>query len=242
MGNVIGGGGGGIFSAIGGIVGTIFGGPIGAMIGQMIGGMVDQAFSGAMDKAGVDSETKGQAQNAYRDAFREASGGMEPNSPAGNGSIHDQIDRFSDAANASPADRGRLQQLSDELQKSINDMIAKGSADAAGGAGGSDDTKAAKGKTGGSWLMAIAKALGEAAGKSAAHLTGLANELSAASDKKIAAADGGSDKEKEVAAQEYNQKNVEFQGASQEFNLLMQTVSTALKTLGESMGAVARKQ
>lgn len=241
MGNVVGGSGGGLFSAIGGIVGTIFGGPIGAMIGQMIGGMVDQMFSGAMNNAGVDQDTQSQAQNAYRDAFRQASGGLEPNSPAGGGSLRDQIDNFADAANASPADRGHLQQLADEAEKSINDMVAKATADAAGGQEAKDAKSGSKKGVGGSWLMAIAQALGEAAGKSAARMVGLADKLKEAGDNKAAMADSKDTKAKEQAASDYNQAQVEFQGASQEFSQLMNTIATALKSLGEGLTTVARK-
>lgn len=241
MGNVIGGGGGGIFSAIGGIVGTIFGGPIGAMIGQMIGGMVDQAFGGAMDNAGVDQQTQTEAKNVYRDAYRQASGGLEPDSPAGTGSMRDQIDKFSDAANASPADRGNLQRLADELQQKINEFVAKGVADSAGGQEAKDAKAGAKKATGGSWLMAIAQALGEAAGKSAARMVGLADKLKEAGDSKAELADSKDTKAKEQAANDYNQAQVEFQGASQEFGQLMNTISTALKSLGEGLSAVARK-
>lgn len=233
-----GGGGGGFLSAIGGIVGTIFGGPVGAMIGQMIGGMLDQALSGAMQNNGIDQNTQDQASTAYKDAFREASGGLEPNSPA-RGSLRQQADQFADATNASPADRGRLQQLTDELEQLVNDAVARGSAEAAGGQE-AKDAKSGKGE--GSWLMAIAKALGGTAGKAAARMVKLSDELSELGDKKAGLADSKDTKAKEQAAADYNQKQVEFQGASQEFTLLMNTISTAIKSLGESLATMARKQ
>lgn len=241
MGNIVGGSGGGLFSAIGGIVGTIFGGPIGAMIGQMIGGMVDQMFSGAMNNAGVDQDTQSQAQNAYRDAYRQASGGLEPNSPAGSGSIRDQVDQFADATGASAADRGDLQRIADELQQKINDFVAKGAADAAGG----QELKESKGGSkGGSWLMAIARALGTVAGDSAKRLVTLSDKVADASKEKNELADdkNASTGEKGAAADKYNQAVTELQGASQEFGLLMNTISTTLKSLGEGLANVARKQ
>ncbi|MFC4822145.1 hypothetical protein [Dokdonella ginsengisoli] len=237
MGNAIGGGG-GLLSAIGGIVGTVFGGPIGAMIGQMIGGVLDQALSGAMNNNGIDQNTQDQAQTAYRDAFRQASGGLDPT--GGSGSLRDQVDQFADATNASPADRGRLQQLTDELQQLVNDAVARGSAEAAGGQE-ARDTKGGKGE-GGSWLMAIAKALGGTAGQAAARMVKLSDELAELGDKKAGLADSKDTKAKEQAASDYNQKQVEFQGASQEFTLLMNTISTAIKSLGESLTTMARKQ
>lgn len=238
MGNAIGGGG-GLLSAIGGIVGTVFGGPIGAMIGQMIGGVLDQALSGAMNNNGIDQNTQDQAQTAYRDAFREASGGLDPT--GGSGSLRDQVDQFADATNASPADRGRLQQLTDELQQLVNDAVARGSAEAAGGQEARDTKGGGKGE-GGSWLMAIARALGSTAGQAAARMVKLSDELSELGDKKAALADSKDTKAKEQAASDYNQKQVEFQGASQEFSLLMNTISTAIKSLGESLTTMARKQ
>lgn len=240
MGNVVssvfgGGSGGGLFGIVGSLVGGIFG-PLGSVIGGAIGGLVDQMFSGAMNNNNVDQNTQDQAKEAYRSSFNQASGGLDP-TDAGRGSMRDQIDQFASAANASPADRGHLQQLADQLEKAINDAVAQASSDAAGGG-----SEAKENKKGGSWIVALARALGQTAGKSAANLVQLSDKLQKAGDDKIAAAGGKDEKAKESAAVAYNEANVEFQGASQEFNMLMTTISTTLKSLGEAMSQVARKQ
>lgn len=236
MGSIVGGGSGGFLSSIGSIVGGIFGGPVGAMIGQMIGGMVQNMLGQAMQDNGVDQQTQDSANQAYNQAYTEASGGLEP--AASNGATtSEQINQFADAANLSDADRGTLQRLGADLNTAIADATSRGAADAAGGTEATNDTK---GK--GSWLMALAKALGGMAGKSAANIVKLSGELTKLGDEKANAAGGDDPKAKEQAAADYNEKNTELQGASQEFSLLMNTISTTLKSLGEGMSTVARKQ
>lgn len=82
-----------------------------------------------------------------------------------------------------------------------------------------------------SWLVAIAKAMGEAMGNQAAKLVGLANDLSAAA---------GDDSK--AGAQKFSALSSEFQAQSQMFNIMSNTINTSLKSLGEGMTSVARKQ
>jgi hypothetical protein len=51
-----------------------------------------------------------------------------------------------------------------------------------------------------------------------------------------------SDADKMKAASETQVLNAQFQATGQEFNLLQTTFSTAIKTIGEGMSSVARKQ
>lgn len=228
MGNAIGGGG-GFLSAIGGIVGTIFGGPIGSMIGQMIGGMLDQALSGAMQNNGVGQEQQGQAQEAYRDAYRQASGGLEPNSPAGGGSLSDQVDSFADAAGATEAERGDLQRQVADLQDMVNKLVTQ--------ANEADANSAQEGKPGksDSWLVAIAKAMGGVAGKFAAEVVKLSQDMGNVKT-------GGSSSQQQEAAKQMQQLNAEFQAQTQMLNLVSNSISTGLKSIGEAMTTIARKQ
>lgn len=228
MGNAIGGGG-GFLSAIGGIVGTIFGGPVGAMIGQMIGGMLDKALSGAMQNNGVSEDQQSQAQNAYRDAYREASGGLEPNSPAGGGSLSDQVNNFADAAGATDTERGDLQRQVSDLQDLVNKLVSQ--------ANENDSQKASEGKPGkaDSWLVAIAKAMGATAGRIASDMVKLSNDIGNVKT-------GGSQDQQQEAAKQMQQLNAEFQAQSQMLNLVSNSISTGLKSIGEAMTTIARKQ
>ena len=82
-----------------------------------------------------------------------------------------------------------------------------------------------------SWLQAIAQAMGEAMGDKAAKMVELSGKL------KEAAGGNGEDAAKEMQA-----VNAEFQAVSQEFKLLTDAFNTALKSLGEGMSSMARKQ
>lgn len=53
---------------------------------------------------------------------------------------------------------------------------------------------------------------------------------------------GGSEEDQQAAAKEVNAVNAQFQATAQEFNLLQTAFSTAIKSLGEGLSAMARKQ
>lgn len=89
---------------------------------------------------------------------------------------------------------------------------------------------------GASWLMAIAQAMGEAQGKLAAKMVAKSEEINAASDKA-----GGTGKEAEAAAMDFQKAMTEFQALSQLFSMTSNASSTAMKSIGEGMTAVARK-
>lgn len=232
MGSIVGGGGGGFLSAIGSIVGTMFGGPIGAMIGQALGSLVQNMLGQAMQGLGLNQDTQDAVMKGFQDSFREDSGGLEAGS--GNATPSEQINQFADAAGLSDADRGTLQRLSDSAQKAINDLVNQGAQDAAGG-----DAKA-NSKGGGSWLIAIAKALGSMCGKEASKLVELSGKMDQALEAKSNAKEGS--KAESKAADEYQKLMTQFQAESQLFNMLSNVASTAIKSLGEGMSTIARKQ
>ena len=88
-------------------------------------------------------------------------------------------------------------------------------------AGGPEAKEAKAGGKGGSWLMAMARALGQKADKLAGEMQDMADKMSA--DKSDPSA------------------SLEFSAKSQEFGLFMNSASNALKTAGESLTTVARK-
>ncbi len=87
------------------------------------------------------------------------------------------------------------------------------------------------GKSGSSWLVAIAKAMGAAAGKHAEKLVELSNKIDQAS----ASGQGGD------AAKEVTGLQAEFQAESQMFSMLQSSFSNAIKSIGEGMSQMARK-
>ncbi|KIQ97144.1 MULTISPECIES: hypothetical protein [Lysobacteraceae] len=92
------------------------------------------------------------------------------------------------------------------------------------------DAKGGKGK---SWLVAIAQALGGIMGDKAAKLVELTGKMD-----KLAAANP----EDQKAAKQFQKTMMEFQAQSQLFSMISNASSTAIKSIGEGMTTVARKQ
>ncbi len=94
----------------------------------------------------------------------------------------------------------------------------------------SDNAQGGKGK---SWLVAIAQALGGIMGDKAAKLVELTGKMD-----QLAKADPKDTK----AAKEFQVNMMEFQAQSQLFSMISNASSTAIKSIGEGMTTVARKQ
>ncbi len=122
------------------------------------------------------------------------------------------------------------QQLVDWVAKKVSE---KNGGSAAGGKGG----KGAVPVSTGSWLEALAMALGQAQGNKAAKLVGLADELSALSANQT----NGSQDEKTKNAQAFTMKSQEIQAVSQELSILQNAASNAIKTIGEALTGAIRK-
>lgn len=104
-----------------------------------------------------------------------------------------------------------------DAQRMVNDLISKQAAEAME----SDEAKEAKaGGKGGGWLRALARALGQAADKAADRLEQQAKGLDNASPSESA----------------------EYSADAQAFGMLMNAINTAIKSVGEALNTVARKQ
>lgn len=129
---------------------------------------------------------------------------------------------------------GSLRDLIDDLTKSIVDnakrIMEQGGDEKCEGGG-----KGGKKAGAGSWLVAIARAMGEAAGAKAERLVELSNKINDLTTK------GGSQEEQAAAAKEASALQAEFQAESQMFSMLQSAFSNAIKSIGEGMGQMARK-
>jgi hypothetical protein len=113
---------------------------------------------------------------------------------------------------------GRGISESADFGRNFEDAIARMSSDIAGG----DQLRQARaGGRGGSWLMAMAEALGKKADQLADEMQDLAGDMSSANSKPSDTA--------------------LFSAKSQEFGLFMNSTNTALKTAGEALTTMARK-
>lgn len=216
-----GGGAGGILGAVGGIVGGIFGGPIGAMIGQAIGNALQSAIGDATKQAVDTLQQEHGMPKFLADEVKSKvdsiiSGLHQPVSAEASQQAAQHIgDNFKDFQN----------DLAQALVKLVKDNMAN--QDNGSGGGGSGSAKPSKG---GSWLEALAKAMGSALGQKASKMVELSD--------KIASTAGGEGKE---AAKANAEATMEMQGTSQMFNLMQNAFAGALKSIGEGLSQTARK-
>ena len=93
-------------------------------------------------------------------------------------------------------------------------------------------------KSAGSWLQAIAKAMGEVLGQKAGEMVKLSDKISSlAQEGKGLEGDAKADNAADMTAAQ-----TEMQGVSQEYKLLTETISTVLKGIGEALSTMGRKQ
>lgn len=128
------------------------------------------------------------------------------------------VQNFGEAAQGFAEAGGKSLTEAADYGREMTDALTKMATDIAGG----PEAKEAKaGGKGGSWLMAMAKALGEKADKLADQMSDMADKMSGSGSKPS--------------------DSLEFSAKSQEFGLFMNSANNALKSAGESLTTVARK-
>jgi hypothetical protein len=181
-------------------------GPLGGIVSQLATQVVSQLGQQLIGQLGQQMGLPQSAIDMAQGAFAESVGdhmGAAQN-------LDEAIEAFGQATGASPAQIGDAQ---NQAQK-ILEQTAKDASE-------SDDAKDAKaGGKGGSWLLALAKALGT-------KMDGLADKM----EKQSKNLDEGKPSD-----------SAEFSATSQQFNMLMNASSNAIKTIGEALGNMARKQ
>jgi hypothetical protein len=219
--SVMGGGGGSILGAVGGIVGGIFGGPIGAMIGQAIGNMLQQAIGDAL-KGAVDHLQQEHGMPKFL-------------ADEAKGKIDDVLGQLKHdvPADVQNACQTRYGDAFKDFAKEFEQNLIRNVLDGLGDADGKSTNGKGAGSKGGGWLQAIAKAMGQTLGNKAAEMVKLSNKMSELDQAK------GDD---EQAAKEFNETMTKFQATGQEYSMLNNVFSTAIKALGEALSAMARKQ
>ncbi|MCG7938723.1 MAG: hypothetical protein N0C88_07700 [Candidatus Thiodiazotropha lotti] len=100
-----------------------------------------------------------------------------------------------------------------------------------------DDSEGKKAKTG-NWLVALAQAMAEISGQ---HLK---NMIQAQADMQENMGDGGemSTSEQQEQSQKFNEAQGRFQAESKMFSMVSEATSTALKSIGDGLASLARKQ
>ena len=125
-----------------------------------------------------------------------------------------------------------IDNLAKQLTEAVKDGMDKDGKCEGGGKGGHK-------ATGGSWLVALARALGEVAGDKAAKMVELANKLETLNDDSKGLEKGS--KAEEANAKESTATQNELNGVSKEFQQFMEMINNVVKGIGDGLTSVARK-
>lgn len=126
--------------------------------------------------------------------------------------LREATGRFGDQFNLNPMQRGDLERT---VNRAVQDGVREAwdSAERSGLAAGRSSAK------GGSWLRALAEQLGRAVDRKQKEMETLAEKADKSRD-----------------------NTTDYQVAVQEFNLLMSTLTSTIKTIGEALSALAKRQ
>lgn len=181
----------------------------GGILGEALGGVINQVAQQLHRECGMPSFVK----DIIGDVVNKFLGCQPPRNPECHQACND---RFGQEIRDFAQDFGKsVIDFAKSIMDLGNDRDAEGS-----GKGG---------KSGSSWLVAIAKAMGAAAGKHAEKLVDLSKQIEQKSG-------SGGDAAKEVTGLQ-----AEFQAESQMFSMLQSAFSNAIKSIGEGMSQMARK-
>lgn len=182
-------------------------GPLGgiasSLLTQLTSSIGQQLLQMVGDKLGLPQSTIDMAQGAFAGTIGDFQGAQT--------NLSELTAQFAEAGGLTPAETGSAQAQLDDLLGQSAAQLAEGQ----------DAKEARAGGRGGSWLMALARALGETADKLAGEMEGLAGELGEGANKSSA--------------------NVEFAAKSQEFSQFFSSAINVIKTLGEALSSGARK-
>jgi hypothetical protein len=185
-------------------------GPAGGLFAQLASQVISQFGQGLIQQMGqqmnLPQSTIDLAQGQFAASYGDFNGATS--------NLSDAIAGAGRELGASPSEIG-------EQQRTFQDAMLKMAGDAMETEEAKDAKAGAKGGSGGGgWLRAIARAMGEAADKTATKLEQDAAKLDNATPSQSA----------------------EYQADAQAFSMLMGSINTALKAIGEALSTMARKQ
>lgn len=211
--------------SLAGVAAAAFTGGASLVATQALTQVATQAFSQAATQ--VLGQVAGNiVSNAFsqlvQEGFKELEGwGSQVVSDAANGMLHALNNQGTNGAYTGDVDRAQ-NQLVDAFAQNIQQNQDAALSIAQMGQQQDKDGGATNAKGKGSWLWALAKVMGEKIDESADKMIDMANKVNA--DGKNASA------------------STNFQVASQEFGLIMNSITTAIKSIGEGLQTAARKQ
>jgi hypothetical protein len=232
-------------------VGAAFGGPLGAMVAQMAKQLIGSVLDSLIDQLPIPNEFKNLLQSAVHAGLGDVPGAIK--------NAQEFIGDLGQSMGGSATDVASMQNDLSSFTQDAGQMLtqlinstaieregpdggggsakpgnarggrgaagggAAGGASSAGGAPAAGGARPSSGSGAGQaagWLRAMAEALGKT-------LDDLAHEMEAAA---------------EAIDKEDPSTSVKFQVISQQFGIVMNAASTAIKSVGEAMSSMARKQ
>lgn len=237
-------GGGGIFKAVMSIASMAFpplaiANSLSNLLLQGIGQAVSQAVKTLVSESGMPKFLGNTITNFVDNLLggqRKETNPAADSAVASNGDVADWMQNF-------------IKELSSNIVESTRKKLDRES-EAAGGSSG----KKGSGIPAGSWLQAIAVAMGEIAGEKASQMVELSKKMADLNDdgkkltadlKQIGEKDtkgrGDIQSEQQDNARSFAVVQSQFQATSQEFTILQNTFANAVKSIGEGLTAMGRK-
>lgn len=181
-------------------------GPLGGIVSQLAQQVVSQLGQQLIQNLGeqlnLPQSQIDLAQGSFAGGLGDIQGGAR--------NLDEAIEAYGQEIGASPAQIGDAQRVAQDLLQQVAEDAME-----------TEDAKDAKaGGKGGGWLRALARALGQAADKTAEDLEAKAGNLDNASPSESA----------------------EYSADAQAFGMLMGAINTVIKAIGEALSSLARKQ
>ncbi|HMC14908.1 MAG TPA: hypothetical protein VKI18_04710 [Albitalea sp.] len=236
-----------------GALNSVLGGanPIGALLN--VASVAFPPLGIATSVANMITQGVGQAVNQAAQQLSQAAGMPKFLTDMVGGLVKDVIGKLTQHSNPG-CDEASHEHFGGDIGKMIEDLV-KSITDGAKaimeqGQGGDDckGGKAGKGGKGGAqpagnWLIAMARAMGAAAGDHAKRMVELSNKINDLSSKGkgIDASSDAGKKEQADNAAETSAAQAEFQAEGQMFSMLQNSFSNAIKSIGEGLTTMARK-
>jgi len=209
-------------SAIGGIVASVVGNIVSNLVGGMISSLVSQLGGsnvfgalGNMIMSGVGDVIKGAIQNAPIPQFLKDAATSLVDKVLENNKM-ETTPEAEEAVSQSPEAQDAVENAKTATAKQI-----------------SEETE---GKEGGNWLVALAGALAKVQGK---FLQAAMDNMKTMEENAGKTGSSGDDKK---ASNEFLIAQSEYQANMQMFNMMANASATSLKSIGEGLTALARKQ
>ncbi|PZN94082.1 MAG: hypothetical protein DCF31_10570 [Alphaproteobacteria bacterium] len=224
LGNIL-----GSFNPVTAMIGTALGGPLGAIIAQAMQQVVSQVVQEIIQKAG---EQLGLPQQ-FIDMAQGAAAGSLGDTQGATRNLQEAISGLSDAFQLNGSAAGNFQrQAADTVQNFIDEQASRAARAASDEGAENSGRKSAGvgGARGGSVLMQIALALGQAMDNKIDQMAANAQELGAMGE-----IDGKN-------TSQYQELSAEMNALSQEVKIIGEALNNTLKGIGEASSALARRQ